>query len=533
MVAVNKKMPSQRVGKAKPSRKLLQQFAMKQLNINPSTLKVLLAISPYVDIDGQVVVAMDKIRRTLNMQKKTFNLVLTEAKYNHLLVYKDGSYYSNFHVQATGEPGEMSYIKIFDVFTSPSFLGYSLNEQRLFSFILTRSIKPTQWQTYNIVQLYINNRNSINKGLSIFPTFRELGNALISLIKNDHIEVKLLSTNSEGKSFILNSTSKAIEKTFFAFFGKSEKHDNKVEKYSRFSLEDIDSQLIRIRVSPSVANKERTVIASEYELDKIARENFFMAADISPEQKGYIIGYKNELFQLAGETGIKIYRKCLKEFIEDHGVSILTFSENQKAANYFMNFYILKEIQNILNGVALHQNILKDTNSRFNELLSHGYIIPTNLIGSLLNFFMKYGSSSHILRLDRALFEHGINYSSFTLHKTGWELLKVKRDTILISHENVLGDLFDNSADFEDYIFDCALTGTLLNIEDVKEHLSQDDEKVLQKARFDLTKMKIRSLREKVTEGLYPAPDGNDSDDVGHTNSYKELFDHMVTGDKQ
>ncbi len=524
--SLNQKMPFQkRVGRAKPDRKLLQQFAMKQLNINPSTMKLLLAISPYVDIDGQVVISLDKIRRELNMQKKTFNHVLKEAKFNQLLVIKEGAYYSNFHIQATGQGGEMSYVKIYDVFTSPGFLSYSLNEQRLFTFTLTRSIKPTQWQTYNIVQLYTNRKNNKTNGLHIFPTFRELGNALIKLIKNDHIEVKLVPNKSNiGDSIILNSNTKAIEKQFFDFFGKSPNED-KAKEYSRFTLKDIDNQLIRIRVTNSVTSNERKVVASEYELDVLARENYFLASDINSEQKGYMIGYKNELYQVAGETGIKIYRNSLKKFIQDHGFSILTFSDNQKAANNFMNFYILKEIQNLLSGVALHQNILRDSQIKFPELLSNGYIVPVNVIGPLLTFFLKYGSSNHIIRLDRALFSHEINYSTFNLHKSEWQLLKVKTDTIFVKHEAAIGEKFDNYNDFRGFIYECASKGLLID-DKLEKLFVEDSEDRLQKARIELTKVKMKALKDE-TNDFAPELPINSTIDTPNV-AYKDLFRKII-----
>lgn len=488
-------------GRAKIDRAMLQKFSTRQLDINKTTNNLMLALSPYIDLDNRVVVDFTKIRRELKVQKKTFDASIREALSKKLLFKKDGYFYSNYHLQTSGEGGVMTYVKNYDVFTSAEYLNYTKNEQRLFNFILTRSNRPLQWQTYNIVDLFLNKQKQAKRGLDIFPTFRQLGNALITLIKNGHIEVNLLDQSNGNNTYFLTKETKAIHAKFFGFFGMVEKQEQGLKKIKRLSKENIDNQLIRVRLTRLVTDNIRTLEASERELDTIARANFFMANDINSTQRNFIIGYKNKLFEVAGETGLEIYRKTLRRFLEVSSNSVIDYANEGKAANHFMNFYILPEIRNILVGAALHQNILQSSGEpKFKELLCGGYILPTKHIPSLILFYTRYGSDNHLMDMDRALFQHAIDYTQFKLGNTEWNVLANRTKTVLTENAIYFPELYKDKENFRKLIHLCAREGILLDLEKIKK-LSQiskrlplkESENKLIKAQLNLNKALINN----------------------------------------
>ena len=126
------KKQSVQVSLAKPSRKLVYSFGKGDLPIAGSTMDFLMYLSPYIDLDGRVIIPLEQARYDLLMQSNTYNLVIREALAHRLLVQKDNHYYSNFHIHTDGSSKEFNYIKLLAAYTSATVRGYSLRSKRLF-----------------------------------------------------------------------------------------------------------------------------------------------------------------------------------------------------------------------------------------------------------------------------------------------------------------------------------------------------------------------------------------------------------------
>src|SRR5690606_38314762 len=95
---------------------------------------------------------------------------------------------------------------------------------------------------------------------------------------------------------------------------------------------------------------------------------------------------------------------------------ILTYAEQEKATNYYVDYYLLPEIRSILSDASLHQNIMKSGSSKFTEILTNGYILPINSITSLVAFYVHKGSSydNELALLDKDLVRRSIDKNILT-----------------------------------------------------------------------------------------------------------------------
>lgn len=451
---------------SKIDRLALQKLATNELNLNKKTVEFLLALTPYIDLDKRVMEDLETIRIQLQIQRKTLQSILKEVFFHKLLFFKGGHYYSNFHIKTSGKAGVATYTQNYKVFSTAKYQNYTKNEQRLFNFILTRSIAPTQWQRYKVMELF-KNKKQAKRGLDIFPTFRQLANALLTLVNNGHIEIMLVNKTDQLNTPVLTENTKDNEISFFRFFGKeylTEQQD--VREIKRLSNSTIENRLIQVRVTKKVVEQTVPLVASEKELDILASANNFSYLDIPKKQRNLIINYKNTLFNHFGEVGLTIYRNMLVKFFDANNNLIVEYAHKDKAANIFMNHYILPEIRNIITAAALHQNTLKDsinnTNKpRFNELLCNGYIIPTKYIGSFIMFYTDKGSINHVIDLDRALFQHAINYKNFKVAEKEWNLLKSQKEKIFADKSIIVPEIFENPQQYRDFMYSCAKNGVL------------------------------------------------------------------------
>lgn len=452
---INKLSKPQRMGYAKISREKLRSFSKGNLNLTKNAANLILGMSKYVDSTSRIVISLERLSRELNMQRKTFNHVLSLAKFNGLIYKKNGAYYSNFHVITAGESSTMDYINPLDEFSSATFLNMTLNQQRLLGYILTSSMPGTP-QTYNIVKLYNNKMKKTrlskgeDSGLDIFPTLKDFLINLAVLVKNDQVEVIL--KNSSNLSVILDGDSKGdIEQVLLYHFGFS-----KTGKTTRINYTTFGNELIDIRISNRLCSQNSKVIASEYELEQFALAQNFSVYNLGAEQMNYLIGVKNELIRFAGETGAEIYRKVIKRFFMEKKELIISYAEKQKATNYFVDYYLLPEVRSILKDAALHQNIMSSVSTNFKEILTNGYILPIKDVSRLLAFYIHKGSDNHVMQLDKEFFQRAIHTNTFPdtswVHfneranqiKSDFKLMTISLDMPIADRKQLVYALADN-----------------------------------------------------------------------------------------
>lgn len=403
---------------AKPRRDFVYNYGKGTLKINVSTMDLLMYISPFVDFDGRINIPIEDVPFEIAMNRGTFENALAQAKEQKLIIQQGDLYYSKVHIITDGSNGKFDYVKLLPVYTSPSVYNYTLRESRLFYYFYSVT-RLGQWHNISIYNLYKNQRNTEGNGPRYFREFREVANTLLKLMSNGHIEVKLRKANVDNSfsELILNSENghDYNQKSFYDFFSYSD-----VTRKIRPSYEMFKNHVIQVRVPKHIHKEELKVQASKSELYNYINHEHIPFHEFNSTSINYVINYKNNLFKAAGTIGLEIYRKSIQAYISDHSHSLLYYDVKGKLANYFMDFYLLKEIQNILTAAAL-QNV--DSASILNEddvLTCHGYEVSVKTLSDLLHFFNTYASVNHKVLFDRFFFVNHINYDEMKFNHDEW-----------------------------------------------------------------------------------------------------------------
>lgn len=402
---------------AKPSRKRIFDFGKGELNISGSTMDFLMYISPYVDLDGRINKPLSDICEALNMQGNTLNLVLREAQLNYLLYKKGEYYYSKFHIHTDGSDRSYTYIKPLEVFSSPTILNYSLRYKRLFYYFVGSTLLG-QWHAVSIENLYRNNfRKDDNVGIDYFYSLKEVKTALIQLVSDGLIEIELAYKDKQISKPILLSNN--VNKT------ELENIFNSYYDFKRTSLQKCKKRLLRVRVARNHVKNSLQINASYEEFIRAAADRYIAWEKINRTNINYFIGYKNELYLAAGETGLRIYRKALKAYLQNESINILYFDQRKKLANYFMDYYLLKEIKKILTALAVQQKYMKnafqktyDQQWKFN--LCNAYELSFRETRNIINFFIKHASPEQKTLLDEKLYKNKVENHNILFHQDEW-----------------------------------------------------------------------------------------------------------------
>lgn len=391
---------------AKPRHDLVYDFAKGRLKIAGKTMDLLMYVSPYVDVDGRIVIPLEKARRALNMQPKELSQAIHQSLANNLLYNKNGHFYSRFHINVDKSVTGMKYLKLLKEYSSPTLLNYSLNIKRLFYYFASFTKIGTP-KKVTIEHLYKNELHTNIYGISYFQTFKELAKAMLTLIKNDQIQVQLIQDEASNIGTLLSHDTPELEKTFYAFFGKDE------DSNERTSAIKSEKHKIKVRLTERVINNELRVVASETEFNQYADTHGICWEDMQLKTKNILFKYKSELYNRFGMTGLSIYRKSIQSYLKEHAESVLYHDlMKDKTANYVMDFYILNEVKHIIIGAAQQLNILKEQ-TKSSQLLCNEYLINTTDVQEYLQYFMSKGSANHLVQLEGQISKENIDYTTF------------------------------------------------------------------------------------------------------------------------
>jgi len=470
---------------AKPNLKLVQAFGKGILDISGSTMDFLMYLSPYIDHDGKIIIPLDQARFALSMQTNTYARVLREAKYHQFIIQKGNHYYSQFHIITNGSSSEFSYLKLINVYSSATLHAYSLRYKRLFYYFAS-STRMGDWGKIHIENLYRNKIHKEGTGVNYFETFHEISEALLTLIRDGLIEIKLYKNQLENThAQILTVDTPFLEERFYSFFDFS-----KGQKKKRTSLRQSIERVIQVRISRKIVNDELKLSASKTEFIQIADENQIAWKEMSSVNINYIIGYKNDLIRVAGLTGLAIYRKSLQAFLKDNAYSFLHFDRENKVANYFMDFYVLKEIRNILTGAAYHQkwmpcNISSAWKADWKVVVCNDYQVDYKTIGELLAFYTERGSMNHKVLLDGDLMKMKIDYYQLTFNESEWLHLKQIVETEyelrrldFQKADTILRPIHVYPKEWRNFMINCAENGLFVKKEEFEQLLKQKRKRI-------------------------------------------------------
>lgn len=419
---------------AKPRYDLVFSIGKGTLDLSASTIDLLMYISPYVDLDLRINIDLFDVKQSLQMQYRTFYHALFEAESRGLLEKRGSYYYSNFHILTDGKNGG-TYQKLLKEFTSPVVLNYTLNVKRFFYYCMARSFNGHAFKS-TVENLYKNKLQVQEFGISYFENYIAMATSLFELIRNDQITVQLLYDEKKGKGPILTADTPNFENIFHEFC----EYDPVMKRKTRTSKYKSEKHKIKIKVTERVVKDELDVCASICEFNNLADHYGICHEDMSDKTKNIMISYKNELFNRLGVLGIDIFRNALELYLKENARIILEADlVRDKAANYLMDFYILKEVENILVGAALQPRLLaKKNHLHIASISCAGYLVPIQSVDELLRYFMDRGSENHIILLDAAFNSKNINFDDLNWSET-WDYLQ--KDILSIYRAEYTSDL--------------------------------------------------------------------------------------------
>lgn len=322
---------------AKLQRTAVQQMIRKSTNIESSTIDLLLHISPYVDLDFKVNITLKQLKLLLNMRDVTFDFALKQAiELNFLTWHDEFTLYSNMHTLVGENEVEYVYIKNLKMLTSNNFRELSLNEKRLYLYVLCATQPGYQFKiaarnTYN------NSKRTLGVGFEYFNTYREVINAMNKLISKHFIDVSILKNN------VLNQVNSSAGNVL----------DNLIhlpaERSRKKWLSIANKENINFAIRILNSGKITSVCASMSEIELLASK-FDAANDFidCTDQFNFIIGYKNTLYQILGNDGLTLYRKQLFKYFSDKSHLLDYYVSKGKFADLFKNYYLDIAVKEVL-----------------------------------------------------------------------------------------------------------------------------------------------------------------------------------------
>lgn len=445
------------ISTAKLSKVKLAQFGRGDLPVNASTLDLLIYMTPFVDLDGMVRLPIEDLRYGLQMRDDTFRFALSEAIRFGYLKWSGATLYSHFHLFTNGSSskGTYEYVPNLPILTDALVRNLSLNAKRLFYYFLTAKMPGTP-HSVMMENLYRNKLHTSNTGVTYFGTFREAADAVIKLIDSGLLDIEI--TGSHKQRIFLTKETISVKEDFYRFFNVSLDSTNQ-EAYTRklrTSKEIMKRCVLKVTIPKSLVQKSIPVKASETELNLLFNKHHIPADEVKGLTKKVFISYKNNLYSKLGTLGLTIYRKALSAYLESQQEVFLYNDQKEKTANYFMDFYVLPEIQKVIIGLADVQNRLtrntsyKELMSSKIELLCNGYKVQIKKEPALIDYFVSYSSKQQQLLLEDHLNKMGIDYMQWTQHSSGWRTLTENNQTF-IKESYIQADLNVNELSFKEF----------------------------------------------------------------------------------
>lgn len=377
---------------SKIDRSVIQKIARNQIPIESSTIDLLFHMSPFVDLDMRINISLQQLQDDMNYRTSTFEFALQQALELNLIELRGDYYYSKYHLSTAAKDTDFAYIPNLIILTSSIFKNYTLNQKKLFLYFLSAKI-PGTYHSVKIENLYNNYLHDSNSGVHYFRSYRDVINALITMVEFGHIELKVSKSNVI-RVFKLNETNKtSIQNEILDFFEiESIVKGNRKSWVSKLNR---DKYIIKVRVLKEHVQEIRPLTASKMELYRLADTYDVPLDEVKTETIRYITSYKNQLYSLCGNEGISIYRKSLTSYFEEKSALLLSYDSNDKMANFFMDFYLIK---NCINTLIIYINKAISVN----EYNSQNYLEKIQM-QNLLSFVNDRASSSELLLFENEL----------------------------------------------------------------------------------------------------------------------------------
>ncbi|MED4353618.1 hypothetical protein P9265_14975 [Schinkia azotoformans] len=378
---------------AKLNRDIFKSIGNGSLNLSSSSIHIMTYVAKYIDgIDGRIYVNMEQVRKDLFMQPDTFKRAISELMQNEMLLFNDGFYYSGFHVLSNGGTKESFYLRMLNAYTSPEVLNLSKNQQRLFYYIATMGMVGV-YKTVNVENLYKNCLHDTRYGIQYFDSYRDFADALFELIEKGLVSVWLVNENK-----FINHTTSQFKEAFHTYC------ENDIEgRKKRTSANRMHK--IALKINDSIANDVSHNCANEAEFNYFAEQYQIVHQFIKIETKRYFINLKNVLTHSLGVAGLVIYRTALETYFRENEEMVLYYDMQDKAANYFKDFYLLKEVEKIIVGA-----LTSACGEKGALAAAVNYPIQKELVDKLISFYSSEASPNHLICLDSDIESSGVSW---------------------------------------------------------------------------------------------------------------------------
>lgn len=371
---------------AKLDRELFFQIAKGNIQISNSAINFMLYAIKYVAKDGRIYCNLDDMRNALYMQNKTLNRVINELLSLNLISEKDGFLYSRFHVLSNGDKEDKGYIRNIRALTSTEILTLDKTKKRFFLYVASFARMDVP-KPVSVEALY---SNKYHTGVNYIESYKELSEILFEFVQKGLFVVYI------NKQRFDNTTSDFKQK-FHAYCGY-----NPATGKKRMSLKRTHKIALRIheRLLLDVIPNE----SSKDEIKHFANEFNIYHEVMRPETFRFFSSIQNDLFERFGSTGLELYRHALVSYFstEQENVlyhDLLAKEDETKAVNTMVDFYLLKNVQQIIVKVLTEKSNLNDLES---------YFAQENHVSNLIQYFIEKSSDNHKILLDTELEQHGL-----------------------------------------------------------------------------------------------------------------------------
>lgn len=393
---------------AKLDRELFFQIAKGNIHISSNAINFMVYTIKYVAKDGRIYYSLDEIRNGLYMQHKTLARVVNELTSLNLVSEEDGFLYSHFHVLSNGDKVDKGYIRNINTLTSTDFLSLDKKKKRFFLYAASFARMGVP-KTVSVEALYSNKYHS---GVNYIEGYQELTEILFEFVQKGYLVVYI-----NGHRY--DNTTVDFQSKFHAYCGYNPETGKKrmFRKRTHKIAIKIHEQLLQEVIANESSKEEIKYFANEYNIyHEVMR----------PETIPFFISIQNDLFERFGVAGLELYRHALVSYFSTEQENVLyhdlvTKEDETKAVNTMMDFYLLKNVQDIIVKVATEKVGLDSV-----EL----YFAEERNLSMLIQYFIEKSSDNHKVLLDAEFEKYNMTLeqvintaTNIPVMKEGWSLL--------------------------------------------------------------------------------------------------------------
>ncbi|MGX9134974.1 hypothetical protein ACWV26_11440 [Rummeliibacillus sp. JY-2-4R] len=375
---------------AKLNRELFFKISNGTLEVTNNAINFMLFTIKWVAKDGRIYCDKETIRKQLFLQNKTFNRVINELTELKLLSKKDEFFYSHFHVLSNGGKKDPTYVRNINILTSSEFLSLNKTKKRLFlyatSFTSIGTIKSV-----SVEALYSNKYHS---GVSYIESYQELAGILIEFVSKGYLVVFI-----NGKRY--DDKSDDFEAQLHTYCGYD--CDTRKKRMSKTRKHKIGLK-VHERFLNSISPNESSKAEFQYFADKY----HIYYEVMRPKTIPLFINIQNQLFNLFETVGVELYRHALVSYFSEEQENVLyhdlmSDENDTKAVNTMMDFYLIKDIEQIITNVLKKEKV---------ESSAEEYFKDNENLEELVRYFIEVSSDDHKIMLEEKLEEFGIDLES-------------------------------------------------------------------------------------------------------------------------